>query len=150
VDTPETRPDAIALLAADLADLESGGEPANYAAGHGLMSRVWRFAWDEPSLRLDFTLPLARVLADDEDQAADLAEIAAAIRMALLLLAAAGSGTLLAAGETRLTATYDGTTPRWSVEDADANLLDESDDWTTLAARLEATLPDTPELVIWP
>ena len=146
----ETRNETMEALRADLAALEAGGEPVRFAAGHGLQSRVFRFEWDEPSLRIDLELPFARVLSDEETQAADAAELGAAVRMAILLLAAADGEALLSGGEARLSVSHDGTTPRWSAAGADGEILDEADDWSALAARRDSAFPGSAATVIWP
>ena len=75
------------------------------------------------------------------------------MRMAILLLSAAEKGTLLQDGEARLIVTHDDDDLWWDVYDADGNLLDESEEWDSLAARLENALADDAEnalTFIWP
>lgn len=150
----ESRTETLDRLRQALASLEAGGDPAPYAAGHGLQSRRLRFAWDEPALSIDLDLPIACVLSDEETQAADAAEAAAALRMALLLLTAAEEGRLTVDGEARLTVAHDGETASWASFSSDGELLAEGDDWFPLVARLEATFPESSEsptvTVIWP
>ena len=86
----ETRKGTIAALNAALEELESGEGLSRFLDGHGLMSRRVEFEWREPKLEIDFRLPYARVLADEESQQDDDAEIGAAIRMAILLLTVDG------------------------------------------------------------
>lgn len=148
----ETRAETIELLQQALASLETGGDPDPYMAGHGLQSRRLRFAWDEPALGIDFDLPIFCVLSDEEIQAADAAEAAAALRMAILLLAAAEQDRLAVDGEARLTVTHDGETAAWCSYAPDGEIVAQGDDWDALAARLEATFPATSgaPAVIWP
>lgn len=150
----ESRAETLALLRGALASLEAGGDPDPYTAGHGLQSRRLRFAWDEPALAIDLDLPIGCVLSDEETQAADAAEAAAALRMALLLLTAVEDGRLAVDGESRLTVTHDGETASWASYSPAGELLSEGDDWSPLAARLATAFPDTPDsssvTVIWP
>ncbi len=75
-----TREDVIAELRAALVELEGGAGLSLFVGGHGLMSRRFEFSWSEPTLDINFQLPYARVLADEESQKEDDAEIGAAIR----------------------------------------------------------------------
>lgn len=139
-------------LRAELEGFEVGEGLSRFTGGHGLQSNVFRFSWDEPMLRIDLELPYACVLSEDEQQADDDAEISASMRMAILLLSAAEKGTLLQDGEARLVVTHDDDL-WWGVYDADGNLLDESEEWDSLAARLENALADDAEnalTFIWP
>ena len=61
-----TREDAIAELRAALGELESGEGLSRFVGGHGLMSCLFEFQWNEPALEIDFRLPYARVLAEEE------------------------------------------------------------------------------------
>ena len=140
-------------LRAELEGFEAGEGLSRFTGGHGLQSNVFRFSWDEPMLRIDLELPYACVLSEDEQQADDDAEISASMRMAILLLSAAEKGTLLQDGEARLVVTHDDDDLWWGVYDADGNLLDESEEWDSLAARLENALADDAEnalTFIWP
>ena len=140
-------------LRAELEGFEAGEGLSRFTGGHGLQSNVFRFSWDEPMLRIDLELPYACVLSEDEQQADDDAEISASMRMAILLLSAAEKGTLLLDGEARLVVTHDDDDLWWGVYDADGNLLDESEKWDSLAARLENALADDAEnalTFIWP
>ena len=140
-------------LRAELEGFEAGEGLSRFTGGHGLQSNVFRFSWDEPMLRIDLELPYACVLSEDEQQADDDAEISASMRMAILLLSAAEKGTLLQDGEARLVVTHDNDDLWWGVYDADGNLLDESEEWDSLAARLENALADDAEnalTFIWP
>ena len=140
-------------LRAELEGFEAGEGLSRFTGGHGLQSNVFRFSWDEPMLRIDLELPYACVLSEDEQQADDDAEISASMRMAILLLSAAEKGTLLQDGEARLVVTHDDDDLWWGVYDAEGNLLDESEEWDSLAARLENALVDDAEnalTFIWP
>ena len=140
-------------LRAELEGFEAGEGLSRFTGGHGLQSNVFRFSWDEPMLRIDLELPYACVLSEDEQQADDDAEISASMRMAILLLSAAEKGTLLQDGEARLVVTHDDDDLWWGVYDADGNLLDVSEEWDSLAARLENALTDDAEnalTFIWP
>lgn len=140
-------------LRAELEGFEAGEGLSRFTGGHGLQSNVFCFSWDEPMLRIDLELPYACVLSEDEQQADDDAEISASMRMAILLLSAAEKGTLLQDGEARLVVTHDDDDLWWGVYDADGNLLDESEEWDSLAARLENALADDAEnalTFIWP
>ena len=132
-------------LRAELEGFEAGEGLSRFTGGHGLQSNVFRFSWDEPMLRIDLELPYACVLSEDEQQADDDAEISASMRMAILLLSAAEKGTLLQDGEARLVVTHDDDDLWWGVYDAEGNLLDESEEWDSLAARLENALVDDAE-----
>ena len=63
--TAETREETITALTAALAELEGGEGLSRFVGGHGFMSRRFEFAWREPTLEIDFSLPYARVLADE-------------------------------------------------------------------------------------
>ena len=140
-------------LRVELTGFEAGEGLSRFVEGHGLQSHVFRFRWSEPTLSIDLELPYACVLSDAEEQAADDAEIAASIRMAILLMVAAGSGTLLLDGEGRLAVFHDGDALGWAVYDVEGNLLDDAEDWETLVARLENAVPNNAEnavTIIWP
>ena len=142
----------VAELEAALQELESGEELTLFAEGHGLQSRLFVFAWREPQLDIDIRLPYARVLNDEETQAADNAEIGAALRMARLLLLVAANDALLQEGEAALFVSLDEDSARYRVVDAEGATRDEGNDWSGLTARLEAALPRDAENVsiIWP
>lgn len=146
----KTRADAIGELRAALAELEGGGDLSRFVGGHGFMSRRFEFEWREPSLEIDFGLPYARVLADEESQKGDDAEIGAAIRMAILLMTAEGQKS----GDEGLRASV------WAgdrgvgylIYDGEGGIVDSGDDWSGLVHRLESALPGGEEglSVIWP
>lgn len=71
----ETRQETINELKAALAELESENGLERFLDGHGLQSRVFAFAWNEERLAIDIRLPYARVLEDEETQAADAAMV---------------------------------------------------------------------------
>ena len=129
--------DTIEDLQAALAGLESGDGPYPFLAGHGIQSRLFRFRWGDDALSVDIDLPWGRVMSDEESQRDDDAEAGAACRMAMLLLAARRDGTLLCDGEARLSASCGEDGPHYSISDAEGNVVDEGDDWSVLASRLE-------------
>lgn len=118
--------------------LERGGLPERLAAGHGVQSRRFRFEWSDDGLSLDFDLPCARLLADEETQREEASEAAAAARMGMLLLAARRDGTLLREGEAAIAVSCGDDGTSYEILDAAGGPLDSGDDWSPLAARLEA------------
>ena len=147
----ESRDEAVAELRAALAELESGEGLSRFTGGHGLMSRVFEFRWSDPALEVDFRLPYALVLADEEDQQAADAEIGAAIRMAILLLTVEGSEDENFKG--LITSVWaDANGVGYSIRDGEGETMDGGDDWTGLVRRLETALPEGGEelSIIWP
>jgi hypothetical protein len=142
------RAEAIAELKAAFAELESGKGLTRLVGGHGIQSRVFAFEWEEPSLEIRFRLPYARLLQDEASQKEDDEEIGAAIRMAMLLLAAAGR----AEAPSRLEVSCDDRGTAYAVYSADGDLEDSGTDWAPLVKRLETELGDAPEplSIIWP
>jgi len=149
--TAETRKGTIAALNAALEELESGEGLSRFVDGHGLMSRRFEFEWREPKLEIDFRLPYARVLADEESQQDDDAEIGAAIRMAILLLTVDGEKADDIEGMS-LSVWVDENGAGYSIRDAEGEVVDSGDDWSGLVHRLESALPEGEESlsVIWP
>ena len=147
----ETREGTIAALNAALEELESGEGLSRFVDGHGLMSRRFEFEWLEPKLEIDFRLPYARVLADEESQQNDDAEIGAAIRMAILLLTVDGEKADDIDGMA-LSVWVDESGAGYSIRDAEGEVVDSGDDWSGLVHRLESALPEGEESlsVIWP
>jgi len=147
----ETREETIAALNAALAELEGGDGLSSFVGGHGLMSRRFEFRWSEPSLEIDFRLPYARVLSGEESQRDDVAEIGAAIRMAILLLTVEG-GKSDGGDGLSLSAWVDENGTGYSVRDGQGELVDSGDDWSGLVRRLESALPEGEGdlSVIWP
>ena len=96
-------------LKAALAELESDDGLEMFVEGHGLQSRSFAFSWQSDGLEIEYNLPYARVLSEEEQQKLDAARIGAAIRLAILLLATSSSGALLHDGETTLSVTADET-----------------------------------------
>ena len=139
---------AIAELKAALSDLESGEGLTRLVGGHGIQSRVFEFAWDEPSLEIDFRLPYGRLLSDEESQKEDDAEIGAAIRMAILLLSTAGR----AGAATRIEVACDDRGPTYAVYAEGGEIEDSGADWGPLVRRLETVLGGETDAVsvIWP
>jgi len=130
---------AIADLEEVVAGVEAGEVPERFVEGFGLQSRWFSFRWSDEVLALDFNLPCWRVLSSDEDRGSDDAEIAAACRMGMLLLAARRDGGLLRAedGEASLSAFCSEHGARFTLRDAEGNVLD-SGGWSVLVARLES------------
>ena len=149
--TAETRKGTIAALNAALEELESGEGLSRFVDGHGLMSRRFEFEWREPKLEIDFRLPYARVLADEESQQDDDAEIGAAIRMAILLLTVDGEKADDIEGMS-LSVWVDENGAGYSIRNAEGEVVDSGDDWSGLVHRLESALPEGEESlsVIWP
>lgn len=146
-----SRDETVAELSAALAELEGGEGLSRFTGGHGLMSRVFEFRWSEPALEIDFRLPYALVLADEEDQQAADAEIGAAIRMAMLLLTVTGTKDESFAG-LRMSVWADGNGVGYSIRDGEDEMVDSGDDWAGLVRRLETALPEGGEelAIIWP
>ena len=146
----ETTEETIAALAAALAELEGGEGLSRFVGGHGFMSRVFEFNWSEPSLEIDFQLPYARVLANEESQKEDDAEVGAAIRMAILLLSVESRKSKDEGLRVSAWANGDGT--GYSIWDKEGALVESGDDWSGLVHRIESSLPDDKEelSIIWP
>ena len=139
-------------LKAALAELESDEGLEMFVEGHGLQSRYFAFSWQSDELEIDYNLPYARVLSDEDAQKLDAARIGAAIRLAILLLATSSSGALLHDGETTLFVTADEAGASYSIVGTDDEVIDSGEDWEPLIARLEADLPAASDdfQVIWP
>lgn len=139
-------------LKAALAELESDEGLEMFVEGHGLQSRSFAFSWQSDGLEIEYNLPYARVLSDEEEQKLDAARIGAAIRLAILLLATSSSGALLHDGEAKLSVTADETGASYSIVGTDDEVIDSGEDWEPLIARLETDLPAAGDdfQVIWP
>ena len=148
----ETQEETINELKAALAELESDEGLEMFVEGHGLQSRYFAFSWQSDELEIDYNLPYARVLSEEEEQKLDAARIGAAIRLAILLLATSSSGALLHDGEATLSVTAGETGASYSIVGTDGEVVDSSEDWEPLIARLEADLPAAAGdiQVIWP
>ena len=143
--------ETIEELRAALAELESGEGLSRFVEGHGLQSRFFAFSWESEGLEIEFHLPYARILSDEDDQDLDAARVGAAIRMAILLLGVAAKGKLLAEGESRIFVGADEGGTSYSISGPDDGMVDAGDDWDPLVARLDAALPDGGDVqVIWP
>ena len=92
------------------------------------------------------------MLSDEDAQKLDAARIGAAIRLAILLLASSSGGALLHDGEATLSVTAGETGASYSIVGTDGEVVDSSEDWEPLIARLEADLPAAGEdfQIIWP
>ena len=144
--------EAINELKAALAELESDEGLEMFVEGHGLQSRYFAFSWQSEELEIEYNLPYARVLSDEDAQKLDASRIGAAIRLAILLLATSSSGALLHDGEASLSVTADDTGASYSIVGSDGEVVDSSDEWEPLIARLEADFPNVGDNVqiIWP
>ena len=144
--------ETIVELKAALAELESDEGLEMFVEGHGLQSRYFAFSWQSGELEIDYNLPYARVLSDEDAQKLDAARIGAAIRLAILLLASSSSGALLHDGETTLSVTADETGASYSIVDSDGEEVDSGEEWEPLIARLETDLPAAADdvQIIWP
>lgn len=139
-------------LKAALTELESDEGLEMFVEGHGLQSRYFAFSWQSEGLEIEYNLPYARVLSDEDAQKLDASRIGAAIRLAILLLATSSSGALLHDGEASLSVTADDTGASYSIVGSDGEVVDSSDEWEPLIARLEADFPNVGDNVqiIWP
>ena len=139
-------------LKAALAELESDEGLEMFVEGHGLQSRSFAFSWQSDELEIDYNLPYARVLSDEDAQKLDAARIGAAIRLAILLLATSSSGALLHDGEASLSVTADETGASYSFVDSAGEVVDSAEEWEPLIARLETDLPAAADdfQIIWP
>ena len=145
------REETIAELNAALAELEGGEGLSSFIGGHGYMSIRFKFKWSEPNLDIDFNLPYARVLLDEETQKNDDAEIGAAIRMAILLLTVDGNNADNADGMS-LNVWVDEFGAGYSMVDETGEQVDSGDDWSGLVRSLESKFSVSEEnfAVIWP
>ncbi len=114
-------------LKAALAELESDEGLEMFVEGHGLQSRYFAFSWQSEGLEIEYNLPYARVLSDEDAQKLDASRIGAAIRLAILLLATLSSGALLHDGEASLSVTADDTGASYSIVGSDGEVVDSSD-----------------------
>ena len=136
-------------LRAALAELESGEELTRFVGGHGIQSQVFEFEWSERALEVSIFLPYARALADEESQKEDNDEIAAAIKMAILLLSSVDR----IASTLRIAVSCNDRGTSYAVYSTDLELEDSGEDWTPLVRRFESELADSsaePLSVIWP
>ena len=143
----KTREESIVELKAALEELESGEGLSRFVSGHGLMSRMFEFSRSEPTLEIDFRLPYARVLMDEESQKADEAENS----MAILLLTAEGQKSE-SSEKLGLNVWSNEEGTGYAPHDEEGNDIDSADDWTGLVHRLDAALPhkDETPTIIWP
>jgi len=147
-DIEAKRAEAVEELRAAFAELESGEGLTRLVGGHGIQSRVFEFAWREPSLEISFRLPYGRILQDEASQKEDDEEIGAAIRMAMLLLTTAGR----LEPSSRLEVSCDDHGASYAVYAADGELEDSGTDWAPLVKRLETEFGGATESlsIIWP
>ena len=139
-------------LHAALAEHESGVELTHFTDGHGLQSRSFAFTWSETALEIDFHLPFARVFGEEDMQQSESADIGAAIRLAILLLEAAGRGTLLHQGETTLRVELEEDFAEYQLFDTQGEQIDAGEDLGLLTSRLELAAPqdNSSTDIIWP
>ena len=143
----EERTAAIAALKVALEELDTEDGLTSFIEGHGIQSLFFVWRWSDERRRIDFRLPYARVLETDEEQKEDNEEIAAAIKMAMLLLSLGDTI------EERIEIECDEDGTRYSVWTTDGELVDSGDDWRTLLNRIEMVLPSDAETnitIIWP
>ncbi|MBR4614243.1 MAG: hypothetical protein IKO55_01435 [Kiritimatiellae bacterium] len=147
-DIESRRAAVLGELKVAFAELESGAGLTRFVGGHGIQSRVFEFEWDEPALGIRFRLPYARLLQNEAAQKADDAEIGAAIRMAILLLATAGR----MESESRIEVSCNDGGTAYAVYSADGELEDSGTDWAPLVKRFETEFGDAaaPLSIIWP
>jgi hypothetical protein len=148
----ERRAEALVELEDALEEIESGEGLSTSVEGHGIQSRVFRFEWSEPKLQISYELPTGRVLSGEDAEKDDEAEIAAAIRMALILLRAARDGKLEEACYGSVSVSCDETGAQYAIRAEDGSMIDESEGWSGLVSRLEGVLGDASDdlVVIWP
>ena len=147
-DIETKRAETLEELRAAFAEIESGEGLTRLVGGHGIQSRVFEFAWNDPTLEISFRIPYARVLSDEASQKADEEEIGAAIRMAILLLTTAGR----LESVSRIEVSCDDRGTAYAVYGAEGELEDSGADWAPLVKRFEAELGDAAEplSIIWP
>ena len=148
-DIEARRAEAVEDLRAASAGIESGEGLTRFAGGHGIQSRVFEFSWSDPALEISFRLPCARILSDEASQKADDEEICAAIRMAMLLLTAAGR---VEPPGTRIEVSCNERGAAYAVYAPDGELEDSGTDWAPLVKRFAAEAGDgrEPFSIIWP
>lgn len=141
----EQRNDTLTVLMMALRELESGKALSNLVAGHGLLSRVFVFKWNEPELGIRIRLPYARVLLDAETQASDSAEIGAALRMSIILLEMVSRGALLQDDEERLDVSLEDGAAHYRVLGRGGINLCAANGWNGLVNRLKTFFPENGE-----
>ena len=148
----ERRAEVLVDLEEALEEIESGEGLSIFVEGHGIQSRVFRFEWSEPKLQISYELPTGRVLSGEEAEKSDDAEIAAAIRMALVLLRTVRDGKMEGAGYGSVSVSCDDDGARYAIHAEDGSLIEESEGWSSLVKRLEDVLGDAVEdmVIIWP
>lgn len=148
----ERRQETIDRLNAAMAEMETEDGLVSFVGGHGVQSRVFEFSWRSDDLEIDFRLPFARVLSDEEEQQLDSARVGAAIRLALLLLASSDAGTLLLDGEKTISVFANQSGCGYSVTGADGEEIDSGDSFDPLIARIDTALGGGGDrlAVFWP
>jgi hypothetical protein len=138
----EKRMEAVAGLEDALEEIESGEGLSTFVEGHGLQSRRFRFEWREPGLEISYDLPTGRVLAPEEDQQADDAEAASAIRLALLVFRAIHDGRTAELEDGLVGVSCDEDGAHYVVYGPDGSLVDKGDGWSVLIPPLETLFRD--------
>ena len=148
----ERRAEALVELEEALEEIEGGEGLSTFVEGHGIQSRAFRFEWSEPKLQISYELPTGRVLSGEEAEKRDEAEIAAAVRMALVLLRSARDGKIEGAGYGSISVSCDDDGARYAIRAEDGSTIAESEGWSSLVKCLEDVLGDASEdlVVIWP
>lgn len=124
----------------------------NSLKDRGKLRRYFAFSWQSDGLEIEYNLPYARVLSDEDSQKLDAARIGVAIRLAILLLASSSSGVLLHDGEASLSVTADESGASYSIVGTDGEVIDSGEGWEPIIARLEDTLSNEggDVQIIWP
>jgi hypothetical protein len=138
------REEAITDLLAALNEINSGTEMTHFVNGHGLQSRYFKFAWNDPALGIDFRLPYDCVLSDAETQKANTWEIGAALRLAVLLLDAANRGALFQKGEDFLNISLDEGGAQYRIFSSEGDQIESGEGLEALVRRLEMSLHGNP------
>ena len=138
------REESITELLAAIDEINSGTEMTHFVNGHGLQSRYFKFAWNDPALGIDFRLPYDCVLSDDETQQANTWEIGAALRLAVLLLDAANRGALFQEGEDFLNISLDEGGAQYRIFSSEGDQIESGEGLEALVRRLEMSLHGNP------
>ena len=148
----ERRAEALVELEEALEEIEGGEGLSTFVEGHGIQSRAFRFEWSEPKLQISYELPTGRVLSGEDAEKSDNAEIAAAIRMALILLRSVRDEKTEGAGYGSVSVSCDVDGASYAIRAEDGSMIEESEGWSGLASRLEGVLGDASKnlVVIWP
>jgi len=148
----ERRRETIERLKEAMAEMETEDGLVSFVEGHGVQSRFFAFSWRSDDLEIDFRLPFARALSDEEEQQLDTARVGAAIKLAILMLSSSDAGTLLHEGEKSISVFADQSGPGYSVTGENGEEIDSGDSFEPLVARMDAAFGGEKEqlVVIWP